>query len=133
MPETPEIPEVLPLVDVAAADGATTLPEGEAAACQEICGGTPTSQKRDPFGRLRASVGDSALVPETAKENETMLDVHMPHESHTWKGFWIHLGTITIGLLIAISLEQGVEKLTWSRITGFEAGSISCAPPRRRL
>lgn len=40
-----------------------------------------------------------------------MLDVHMPHATHTWKDFWIHLGTITVGLLIAIGLEQGVEKL----------------------
>jgi hypothetical protein len=30
---------------------------------------------------------------------------------HTWKDFWIHLGTITLGLLIAISLEQSVEWL----------------------
>src|ERR1700722_933573 len=38
------------------------------------------------------------------------MDVHPPHAGiHTWKDFWIHLGTITIGLLIAISLEQGVE------------------------
>jgi hypothetical protein len=43
MPETPEIPEELPLADEAAA----SLPEGEAAASQEICGGTPTSQGRD--------------------------------------------------------------------------------------
>ena len=35
--------------------------------------------------------------PEIAKENEAMIDIHMPHETHTWKGFWIHLGTITIG------------------------------------
>jgi hypothetical protein len=40
-----------------------------------------------------------------------MIDIHVPHETHTWKGFWIHLGTIAIGLLIAISLEQSVEKL----------------------
>jgi hypothetical protein len=40
------------------------------------------------------------------------MDVHAPHEAiHTWKDFWIHLGTITIGLLIAISLEQSVEAL----------------------
>ena len=40
------------------------------------------------------------------------MDVHAPHQPlHTWKDFWIHLGTITIGLLIAISLEQSVEKL----------------------
>ncbi len=40
-----------------------------------------------------------------------MLDIHLPHPTHTWKDFWIHLGTITVGLLIAIGLEQGVEKL----------------------
>jgi hypothetical protein len=40
-----------------------------------------------------------------------MLDVHIPHAKHTWKDFIIHIGTITVGLLIAISLEQSVEKL----------------------
>jgi hypothetical protein len=41
-----------------------------------------------------------------------MLDVHAPHETvHTWKDFFIHIATITIGLLIAISLEQTVEYL----------------------
>jgi hypothetical protein len=40
------------------------------------------------------------------------MEVHPPHAPlHSWKDFWIHLGTITIGLLIAISLEQSVEKL----------------------
>jgi hypothetical protein len=39
-----------------------------------------------------------------------MLDVHPPHESaHTWRDFLIHIGTIVVGLLIAISLEQSVE------------------------
>jgi hypothetical protein len=48
--------------------------------------------------------------PET--EDTPMLDVHAPHGGvHTWKDFWIHLGTITLGLLIAVGLEQGVEKL----------------------
>ena len=38
------------------------------------------------------------------------MDVHPPHAGiHTWRDFWIHLGTITIGLLIAIGLEQSVE------------------------
>jgi hypothetical protein len=41
-----------------------------------------------------------------------MLDVHAPHGTvHTWKDFFIHLGTIAIGLLIAIGLEQSVEAL----------------------
>jgi hypothetical protein len=39
-----------------------------------------------------------------------MLEVHAPHESvHTWKGFFIHIATIVVGLLIAIGLEQTVE------------------------
>ena len=41
-----------------------------------------------------------------------MLDVHAPHETvHTWKGCFIHLATIVIGLLIAVGLEQMVEKI----------------------
>ena len=38
-----------------------------------------------------------------------MLDVHMPHPTHTWKDFFIHIATIMVGLLIAIGLEQTVE------------------------
>jgi hypothetical protein len=40
------------------------------------------------------------------------LDVHPPHEPiHTWRDFFIHLITITIGLFIALSLEAMVEWL----------------------
>ena len=39
-----------------------------------------------------------------------MLDVHPPHSAtHTWKDFFIHVGTICVGLLIAVGLEQAVE------------------------
>ena len=39
-----------------------------------------------------------------------MLDVHAPHETvHTWKDFFVHMGAICLGLLIAIGLEQSVE------------------------
>ena len=39
-----------------------------------------------------------------------MLDVHPPHEPmHGWRDFFLHLTTITIGLLIALSLEGIVE------------------------
>jgi len=39
-----------------------------------------------------------------------MLDVHVPHKSeHTWTDFIIHIATITVGLFIAIGLEQTVE------------------------
>jgi len=44
------------------------------------------------------------------KEESPMIDVHAPHGGlHTWKDFWIHLGTIALGLLIAIGLEQTAE------------------------
>ena len=40
------------------------------------------------------------------------MEVHPPHERlHSWKDFWIHLGTITIGLLIALGLEAGVQQI----------------------
>ncbi|HEY4009712.1 MAG TPA: hypothetical protein VGM11_06140 [Acidobacteriaceae bacterium] len=39
-----------------------------------------------------------------------MIDIHAPHESaHTWADFLIHIATITVGLFIAIGLEQAVE------------------------
>ncbi len=39
-----------------------------------------------------------------------MIDVHAPHKSdHTWTDFLIHVGTIAVGLLLAIGLEQTVE------------------------
>src|ERR1700730_6337930 len=39
-----------------------------------------------------------------------VIDVHPPHEPiHGWRDFFIHLSTITIGLLIALSLEGCVE------------------------
>ena len=39
-----------------------------------------------------------------------MIDVHPPHEPiHGWRDFLLHLATITIGLLIALSLEGFVE------------------------
>jgi hypothetical protein len=41
-----------------------------------------------------------------------MLDVHAPeHGIHGTRDFFLHLFTITIGLLIALGLEAGVEAL----------------------
>jgi len=43
-------------------------------------------------------------------EVPTVIDVHPPHEPiHGWRDFLLHLFTITIGLLIALSLEGCVE------------------------
>jgi hypothetical protein len=71
-----------------------------------------------PAGSESAVAGSESVEAEeiraSTNENEEtpVIDVHAAHGGiHTWKDFWIHLGTIAAGLLIAISLEQGVEAL----------------------
>jgi hypothetical protein len=62
--------------------------------------------------RLEAAVVPVAETFANPESSASMLDVHAPHEAvHTWKGFFIHIATIVIGLLIAIGLEQTVEVL----------------------
>lgn len=40
------------------------------------------------------------------------MEVHPPeHPIHTWRDFFVHIATIVVGLLIAIGLEQSVERL----------------------
>ncbi len=46
-------------------------------------------------------------APET-----TVIDVHPPHTAvHGWRDFLIHIATITLGLLIALSLESALEAM----------------------
>ncbi len=40
------------------------------------------------------------------------MEIHKPHAAKTWREFFIELGTIISGILIALALEQVVE---WSR------------------
>ncbi|NYF53499.1 hypothetical protein [Tunturiibacter gelidoferens] len=81
MPETPDISAAVP------AEATPPLSEGETAESAE-----------------------TTHVPETAKEHETMLDVHPAHHAaSSWKEFFIHIATIVLGLLIAVGLEQAVE------------------------
>ena len=37
------------------------------------------------------------------------MEIHKPHAAKTWKEFFIELGTIVVGILIALGLEQIVE------------------------
>ena len=63
-----------------------------------------------PADSLKAAAPSDADKRSILETSAPMLDVHAPHESiHTWKGFFIHIATIVIGLLIAIGLEQSVE------------------------
>ncbi len=45
------------------------------------------------------------------------MDVHPPHEPiRSWQDFLLHLLTITVGLLIALALQAGVEELHYRHI-----------------
>jgi hypothetical protein len=67
------------------------------------------------FGAEENSVPVDEVAEEKSEEvstneEETMIEVHAPHESvHSWKDILIHIGIITVGLLLAIGLEQTVE------------------------
>jgi len=72
-----------------------------------------------------------------------MLDVHAPHQAvRSWMDFLVHIIAITIGLLIAIGLEQAVEyvhhrhqreQIEQQMHTVFSANVSSDADDLRRL
>jgi hypothetical protein len=67
---------------------------------------------QEPADSAQVAAPQDAETHSNPEISEPMLDVHAPHETvHTWKDFFIHIATITIGLLIAIALEQTVEYL----------------------
>ena len=48
--------------------------------------------------------------PLSCEEPPPMLDIHDAHHAaSTWRDFFIHIATIVLGLMIAVSLEQTVE------------------------
>jgi hypothetical protein len=74
------------------------------------------SDRAEPEPPTMTADSPAATLPSDPKVNSDpeisrpMLEVHAPHEPiQSWKGFTIHIATITIGLLIAIGLEQLVE------------------------
>lgn len=85
MEENPNIPEELPLGDVA--ETTASLPERDA---------------------LEIAATEEAA--EIEKESKPMIEVHAPHESvHSWKDAFIHIAIIVVGLLIAVGLDEAAE------------------------
>ena len=37
------------------------------------------------------------------------MDIHKPHAAKTWREFFVEIGTIVVGILIALGLEQVIE------------------------
>ena len=77
-------------------------------------GGCVAEECENPAMGAEASGASAAETQAATKpvdeEHAAMLEVHAPHQApHTWKDFFIHIAIITIGLLIAIGLEQTVE------------------------
>src|SRR5665213_331052 len=92
----------------AEAEAAEARPVGEPDVPISDAGATGETLPPEPVARCEAEGRREA--PQDKHKESMMIDVHVPHGGlHTWKDFWIHLGTITLGLLIAISLEQSVE------------------------
>jgi hypothetical protein len=101
MPETPPIPAE-PLVPPPSSSEASVPVEVPEIVDTAVIVETPEASE----------ISQVPEIAETPKEQTHMLDVHpAPHAATTWREFFIHLGTITIGLLIAIALDAGVEKL----------------------
>jgi hypothetical protein len=61
-----------------------------------------------PTPETREQLAAASITVE--EHPQAMLDVHPPRAAaHTWQDFLIHILTISVGLLIAIGLEQTVE------------------------
>ena len=74
----------------------------------EECAPTEAGGQDVPCQIIAATSDDSG--PADSTERPDMKEVHPPHAAiHGWKDFFIHIVTITIGLLIATGLEQAVE------------------------
>jgi hypothetical protein len=71
----------------------------------------PEMPQEPTEGAKAASLPDAETLS-TPGIPAPMLDVHALHSTvRTWRDFFIHIAIITIGLLIAIALEQCVESL----------------------
>ena len=49
--------------------------------------------------------------PANLPPEEKPMEIHKPHAAKTWNEFFIELGTIVLGILIALGLEQAVETM----------------------
>ena len=50
-------------------------------------------------------------MPEMQEGTGTEMEIHKPKAAHSWREFLIEIGTIVLGILIALGLEQSIEAL----------------------
>ncbi len=58
---------------------------------------------------------ETAEPPPPAPEETQPVEIHKPKPVHNWREFLKELGTIVLGICIAISLEQMVESWHWNQ------------------
>jgi hypothetical protein len=63
-------------------------------------------------GAVFVSDSPEPVQPPPAIEKAPM-EIHKPHAAKTWREFFVELGTIIAGILIALALEQTVEAIHW--------------------
>src|ERR1039458_9388935 len=86
--------------------------ESIAVGSESVAAGSESAVDASEGAGARSESEEAEEIRASTNENEEtpVIDVHAAHGGiHTWKDFWIHLGAITLGLLIAISLEQSAE------------------------
>lgn len=52
------------------------------------------------------------------------MEIHKPHAAKTWKEFFVELGTIVAGIVIALALEQLVETFHENAVAGTARSAI---------
>src|ERR1700760_3607898 len=65
----------------------------------------------------------SASQVDAVKE-DTPMEIHKPKPVHNWREFLVELGTITLGVCIALAAEQAVEWFHWRDKTNYATDQI---------
>ncbi|HMC90816.1 MAG TPA: hypothetical protein VKI45_00010 [Allosphingosinicella sp.] len=66
-------------------------------------------ERPDPAAAAAAPAAEPA--PTTQEEAGAEMEIHRPKAAHSWREFLIEIGTIVLGILIALGLEQSIEAL----------------------
>jgi hypothetical protein len=59
-----------------------------------------------------------------ALKEEATMEIHKPKPVHNWREFLLELGTITLGVCIALAAEQTVEWFHWRDKTNYATDQI---------
>jgi len=54
---------------------------------------------------------EPAVASEPQEETGAEMEIHRPKAAHSWREFLTEIGTIVLGILIALALEQSIEAL----------------------